>query len=157
MKDPLTASSLLTSGSGTPKCSYCHQSHASSSCRTVTDASERKQILRRTGRCFVCLRKNHMSRECRSTMKCNTCNGRHHISICSRGQGRPPESNGTVRPTDSNSTVQPSSQALVNLPSNPVATTTTSLYCIGARTPVLLQTARASVCKVNNPTETREV
>ena len=57
MRDPLTASSLLTSGSRAPKCSCCHQSHTSSTCRTVTDASERKQILRRTGRCFVCLRK----------------------------------------------------------------------------------------------------
>lgn len=56
-RDPLTASSLLTSGSGAPKCSYCRQSHTSSTCRTVTDVSERRQILRRTGRCFVCLRK----------------------------------------------------------------------------------------------------
>ena len=114
-----------------------------------------KQILRRTGRCFVCLRKNHMSRERRSTMMCNKCNERHNVSICSRGQGRPLESNGIIRPTD---TVQPTSQALVNLPSNPVATITASLYCNDARTPALLQTARASVCKVNNhPTETRDV
>jgi len=98
IKDPLTASSLLTSGSGTPKCCCCFQSHASSSCRTVTDASERKQILR-TGRCFVCLRKNHMNRECRSAVKCNKCNGRYHVSICSRGQGKPPQSSGTMQPT----------------------------------------------------------
>ena len=51
MRDPLTASSLLTSGSGAPKCSYCHQPHTSSTCRTVTNVSERKQILRKTGRC----------------------------------------------------------------------------------------------------------
>ena len=35
-RHPLTASSLLTSGSGAPKCSY----HTSSTCRTLTDASE---------------------------------------------------------------------------------------------------------------------
>ena len=56
-KDPLTATSLLTSGSGAPKCSYCYQTHTSSSCRTVTAASERKQRLRRTGRCFCVLEK----------------------------------------------------------------------------------------------------
>ena len=48
-RDPLTVSPLLTSGSGAPKCLYRHQSHTSSTCRTLTDASERKQILRRTG------------------------------------------------------------------------------------------------------------
>ena len=157
MRDPLTASSLLTSGSGAPKCSYCHQPHTSSTCRTVTDVSERKQILRKAGRCFVCLRKNHMSRECRSTMKCNKCNGRHHVSICNSGQGGRQEPNNTLPKTDSTSTPQPTSQVLVNSPSNHVPTTTASLYCIDARTPVLLQTARASVCKVNNPNVSREV
>ena len=92
-RDPLTASSLLTSGSGAPKYSYCDRSHTLSTCRTVTNVSERKQILRRTGRCFVCLRKNHMSRECRSMTKCKKCNGKHHVSICNSGQGRQQEPN----------------------------------------------------------------
>jgi len=56
-----------------------------------------------------------MSQEYRSTMKCNKCNGRHHVRICSRGQGRLPESSGTIRPTDSDSTVPPTSQVVVNL------------------------------------------
>ena len=72
-RDPLMASSLLANGSGSPKCSYCHQPHSSSTCRTVTNVLERKQILRRTGRCFVCLQKNHMSGECHSMAKCNKC------------------------------------------------------------------------------------
>lgn len=150
-RDPLTASSLLISGSGAPKCSYCRQSHTSSTCGAVTDVSERKQILRRTGRCFVCLRKNHMSRDCRSMARCNKCNGRHHVSICSSGQGRQQALNNALPRTDNvstNSTPPPTSQALASSASNHVPTTTASLYCIDARTPVLLQTARASVCKV---------
>ena len=129
-RDPLTASSLLTSRSEAPKCSCCHQSHTLSTCRTVTGASERKQILRRTGRCFVCLRKNHMSRECRSTTKCNKSNGRHHVSICNSGQGRRQEPNNALPRTDNaptNSTPPPTSQASVNSPSNHVPTTTASL------------------------------
>ena len=78
-----TATALLTSSLTTPKCSYCHQNHPSASCRSVSDVASRKQILRKTGRCFVCLRKNHMSRECRSNVKCSNCEGRHHTSICS--------------------------------------------------------------------------
>ena len=77
-----TNAALLSSDSPVPKCSYCRQQHSSVSCRTVTDPTERKQILRKTGRCFVCLRRYHTSRECRSTLKCTSCGGRHHISIC---------------------------------------------------------------------------
>ena len=65
-----TSTALLSSDSPLPKCSYCRQQHSSNSCQSVTDPSERKQILRRIGRCFVCLRKHHTSRECRSTLKC---------------------------------------------------------------------------------------
>ena len=39
-------------------------------------------ILRKQGRCFGCLRTNHMIRECRSTKKCSICGRRHHISVC---------------------------------------------------------------------------
>ena len=78
-----TATALLTRSLTTPKCSYCRQNHPSASCRSVSDVAARKQILRRKGRCFVCLRKNHMSRECRSNVKCSNCEGRHHTSICS--------------------------------------------------------------------------
>ena len=59
-----TATALLSSGPVIPKSSYCRQNHSSASCRSVTDVAARKQILRTTGRCFVCLRRNHMSREC---------------------------------------------------------------------------------------------
>ena len=156
-RNPLTASSLLASGSGSPKCSYCHQAHSSSICRTVTDVAERKQILKRTGRCFVCLQKNHTSRECRSMAKCTKCNGRHHVSICNGGQGRRQEPNNTSSMADNPSTSTSTSQALVNSPNTHVPTTTASLYCIDTRTPVLLQTAKASVCKVNNPSISREV
>ena len=100
MRDLLTASSLHANGSGSPKCSYCHQVHSSCACRTVTDVAERKQILRRTGRCFVCLRKNHISRECRSMAKCTKSNGRHHVSICNGRQGRRQEPNNTSSMAD---------------------------------------------------------
>ena len=83
-----TSATLLSNDSPTPKCSYYRQQHSSNSCKSVTDPSERKQILRRTGRCFVCLRKHHTSRECRSTLKCTRCNGRHHVSICVAAQGQ---------------------------------------------------------------------
>ena len=101
-RNPPTSTTLLSSDSPIPKCSYCRQQHSSNSCQTVTDPSERKQILRRTGRCFVCLRKHHTSRECCSTLKCTHCNGRHHVSICTAAstQGPPSTTAGNARGED---------------------------------------------------------
>ena len=76
-----TAATLLTSDSQ-PKCSYCRQSHSSSSCTVITDIAQRKAILKRAGRCFMCLKRHHLIRDCRSPARFSRCNGRHHTSIC---------------------------------------------------------------------------
>lgn len=51
-KTPATASSLLTN-SGVGTCVYCNQEHQSSSCRNITDVSARREVLRKSGRCYV--------------------------------------------------------------------------------------------------------
>ena len=63
-----------------PSCVYCGQHHMSTSCTTVTRTAARKDILRRTGRCYVCLRKNHLSKDYRSSHNCRMCRGRHHVT-----------------------------------------------------------------------------
>ena len=78
------SSALLTKaqeGAG-PTCCYCQQSHSPKDCTTVTNVNARKQMLRSNGRCFNCLRKGHIGRNCRSSSKCQRCSGRHHTSIC---------------------------------------------------------------------------
>ena len=91
-----SASALVAGSSGANSagitCTYCGKGHTSATCGTVTDVSARKEVLRKEGRCYVCLRKNHVVRECRSTLSCKKCRGRHHVSICSRNssQGRRP-------------------------------------------------------------------
>ena len=42
----------------------------------------RKELLKTYGRCFVCLRKDHINRNCSAKFKCHNCKGRHHVSIC---------------------------------------------------------------------------
>ena len=81
---PPTASSLLVDGrhNGRRKCVYCWEEHAPENCSNVRDVSERKGILSKYARCFVCLKSNHRAFECRSRLPCKRCNGRHHISIC---------------------------------------------------------------------------
>ena len=79
----VTASALLSNNSSIA-CSFCSQPHPSSDCGSVTDVGERKRILVKAGRCYNCLKKGHIGRDCRSPSKFSNCGGRHHLSICSR-------------------------------------------------------------------------
>ena len=51
----------------------------------MTSPDERKQILKRSGRCSICLKKLHVNRNCRSLNRCRKCGGRYLTSTCSRG------------------------------------------------------------------------
>ncbi len=67
-----TATALYssTSASTSVTCANCDKNHFLALCTTITDVTARKEILSKTSRCFVCLRKNHLSRECRSRFSC---------------------------------------------------------------------------------------
>ena len=116
-KEQPTAAALLagTSSSG-PTCSYCRQTHPSNACGVVTQPEARKRILQRSGRCFVCLRRGHISCECRLNGKCSRCSGRHHISICLRGRDTYTRQSGTHTTaqtrTDLSATVAAQTRAL---------------------------------------------
>ena len=77
-----TASALFTP-EGKQKCVYCTEEHKSSECTIHTDPEDRKGILKKYARCFVCLKANHRSFECRSKLRCSQCKAKHHVSICS--------------------------------------------------------------------------
>ena len=81
-KGPNTASALFTP-EGKQKCVYCTEEHKSSECTIHTDPEDRKGILKKYARCFVCLKANHRSFECRSRLRCSQCKAKHHVSICS--------------------------------------------------------------------------
>ncbi len=83
-KIPPTAIALVSGnamGTAAP-CCYCDRFHPPTRCDVVAQPEARRLLLRRNGRCFSCLRKGHLTRDCRSTNRCRTCNGRHHTSIC---------------------------------------------------------------------------
>ena len=55
-----SASALFTSSNATkstPYCLFCKQGHYSADCQIVTNLSERRNILKKLGRCFNCMRK----------------------------------------------------------------------------------------------------
>ena len=63
-------------------CAFCKQLHPSYKCRKVTDISQRKSILRKNGRCFLCLEKGHLMKNCSINYQCNKRKGKHIITIC---------------------------------------------------------------------------
>ncbi|XP_068758056.1 uncharacterized protein [Montipora capricornis] len=165
-----TTSALFTKHSG-PTCTYCKQNHPSNSCKMVTNPAARKNILMKQGRCFVCLRKDHLSKNCPSKHECFKCKGKHHISICpSNGnnginisrttpkQELPQKQSGNYCPSGSNeggpnsgvnsSRAAPTQEQIQNRSRNS-RQNLTALY-VSASTPVLLQTANALSYKPGN-------
>jgi hypothetical protein len=123
-----TGAVLVTTNTSSNGCVYCGGLyHQSTHCTGVPDSQARKEILRKTGRCFVCLRRNHTSRNCRSRVRCTNCNGRHHTTICLRSNDQA-----------SSVTSVPSSHEETN-----------AMY-INSDTPILLQTAKLNLI---NPEE----
>ena len=150
-----TNTALYSSESPVPKCSYCRQ-HSSISCRTVTNPNERKQILRKTGRCFVCLRRHHTSRDCCSTLRCTGCGGRYHTSICNGRMMQDGARSQTIRQNQGiggiPTTIQPQMLQTQDAPNTggmvpSMPTTTAAFQSSTTKVPVLLQTAQVSVFK----------
>ena len=150
-----TTSAFVSTTTGSPVCVFCEQFHASTTCRSVSTADARKRILRNSGRCFNCLRKNHLSRNCRSTSKCRHCNGRHHTSICAKEQEQetPKEqeekSPSLARPLDPGATAFE--------PGTKIDSRTPSLVCSIHGKAILLQTARAVIFNPMKPKQTLKV
>ena len=47
-----------------PKCVYCKAEHYSASCETVNTVPPRIEILKKGGRCFICLARGHRTTQC---------------------------------------------------------------------------------------------
>ena len=72
-------------------CVFCNKDHPPSKCKNVSDVKTRITILRKKGRCFICLRSGHIASKCPSNYSCRLCNKRHNISICDKVLGQTKE------------------------------------------------------------------
>ena len=122
-------------------CCYCQGAHSPQAYNVVRSVCDRKKILKTAGRCYVCLRVGHLSRNCRSKNKCRQCNGRHHLSIC---EGSSRQDNKTTS-ADPSLQSQSQSSSSLNPAATPFAGNTTTSCCVSTKNSVLLQTARATV------------
>ncbi|XP_068697018.1 uncharacterized protein [Montipora foliosa] len=78
--------------------------HYSASCTKVQQTKERRDILQRNNRYFICLKTGHDAKNCFKTKRCRHCDGKHYQSICVRidkltEQHRTPNEHATVTTT----------------------------------------------------------
>ena len=115
-------------------CIFCKREHAPSRCDVITDIKARKSVLRNKGRCFICLKSNHLARERKVAYRCVKCNQRHHVAIC---EPRPP----THPAQNRNSEVSQSTGMTVTFKEHPRSSST------------FLQTAQALVLDSHSAAE----
>ena len=138
-----SATTLVIGEKGSQSCCYCQGLHPHSSCSEVSKVEARQKILKRQGRCFNCLKKGHLAKDCRSGSKCMHCKGSHHASICVRGFGG---SDSKKRQTNDPG-LDPCAQ-----PFTPASHTSSASLYSGTNQSVLLQTAIATVFNPEDPT-----
>lgn len=69
-REPYTASGLFNQ-TGKAPCVYCNEDgHSPTKCSKVLNHHSRKNILRKKGRCFICLDPGHVAKNCKSTYLC---------------------------------------------------------------------------------------
>ena len=105
----------------------------------------------------MCLKRYHLSRDCRSSIRCARCKGRHHTSICKEGHTNFQSTRSNVHtnqepPRQQNQELPPPQNHEPPSPQNHTSATT-QLYCVNTALPVLLQTAKAYVHKPGDPSQ----
>ena len=76
---------------GSVVCVFCKGEHLASRCRVITDVNTRYDIVKRERLCFICLKGNHTSNNCRLvSYECIKCKRKHNIALCSQDEQRKP-------------------------------------------------------------------
>ena len=71
-REPITGSTLLSHQEKSPvSCLFCKKPHKSQNCCIVSDIRTRKNIMRTSKRCFVCLKGSHLAKDCSPKIKCD--------------------------------------------------------------------------------------
>ena len=113
---------------------FCDENHSANRCVNITDPHARKRFLSSNKHCLICFEKSHVASSCKQNYKCNKCNGRHHVLICTFSK---PKNSSQAPP---NGQFQYSQSA----PTTPDQDSTSNKFSTN-RNNILMQTATASV------------
>ena len=70
---------------GIKGCLYCsNETHRAINCDKVVKPEDRKKLLAEKHLCFNCTGAKHRAADCKSKVKCQICQGKHHTSICDK-------------------------------------------------------------------------
>ena len=128
---------------------FCDENHSANRCVKITDPRARKRFLSSNGHCFNCFEKSHVASSCKQNYKCNKCNGRHHVLICTFSK---PKNSSQAPP---NGQFQYSQSA----PTTPDQDSTSNKFSTN-RNNILMQTATASVSNLEKnsvPTDVKVI
>ena len=140
--EPPSAAGLFVENqsSNATHCTFCKQQHPTASCRVVTNKMARKECLKKQGRCFICLRKSHLARDCRSRISSLKCSGRHHVSLCEI------EPQTTERPeTMANRQTNVNVRNSGNTTNRQYPPAQASTFYVGSQDSILMQTAQVLI------------
>ena len=131
-------------------CIFCgRDNHLSKNCSIVSKPEARKEILFKERRCFICMKRGHVSAKCQNKLKCYKCEGRHHVAVCTFKPSKEPTDNSCKNPPpeeieSKEDTPELSHQGVV---SNTIYGN--SLINVNKNNCILLQTARARISSVD--------
>lgn len=84
--------------SNTLKCIFCSFWHKSENCHKVSlmDIKQRRDLVKASNACFLCLKQGHISKHCFSGNSCTKCHTRHHTLLCDSSKNAPPDAVATT-------------------------------------------------------------
>lgn len=143
----LPTGATLLNDTAVRQCCFCQQEHPSQDCRTISGIEARREALKRTGRCYTCLQKGHMSRTCHRNIKCLSCKGRHHVAVCLNKAGPRVGESGPNAGREATPSLNPQAPSYTPQPTRALWTYT------GKH--VLLQTAQVTAYNPDDPSKMR--
>lgn len=74
----------LMNKEGQANCLFCTENHPTQSCPNAKKFTlkERFAKIRDSSKCFKCLKGYHLARECKASINCHTCGGKHYKVLC---------------------------------------------------------------------------
>ena len=81
---------------GSFSCQLCEKNHFVLNCDVYETPTKRKNRVIEQKLCLNCLKSNHFVSACLNSANCKKCGKRHHTSLCTAGDRKPPSTSGSA-------------------------------------------------------------